>query len=136
MLETVATFREPWRAHIFRGRLEAEGVFALVVHENHVGMVWPYADALGGIKVQVLPGEFNIAREIEQRCRRGEYVKELEAEFGDLTDGCPNCASTDFKIYRPLVWIAALIVAYLWAGVIFPPPKARTCRACGTNWDY
>ena len=44
-------------AHIFRLRLEAEGIFAVVAHEHHVWANWPYAMALGGVKVQVPPSE-------------------------------------------------------------------------------
>jgi len=86
VLVTVATFAEPWKAHILRGRLEAEGIFAVVIHENHVGMMWPYAMALGEIKVQVIHDELPLAHDVERRCRAGEYRQELLELFGDLDD--------------------------------------------------
>ncbi len=53
MLTTVAAFREPWEAHMFCGRLMAEGIAAFVAHECHIGNAWHYSVALGGVKVQV-----------------------------------------------------------------------------------
>lgn len=48
MLITVAHFTDPWEAHLFHGRLDAEGLSAVIVDEHHVWNNWPYALALGG----------------------------------------------------------------------------------------
>ena len=40
MLTTVAAFREPWEAHMFCSRLEAEGVPAFIAHEYHIWNAW------------------------------------------------------------------------------------------------
>ena len=53
MLTTVASFREPWEAHMFRSRLAAEGVPAVLIHEYHIGNAWHYSTALGSVRVQV-----------------------------------------------------------------------------------
>ncbi|HEX2114187.1 MAG TPA: hypothetical protein VHM01_07255 [Alphaproteobacteria bacterium] len=58
VLVTAETFTEPWEAHLFCTRLQAEGLFAVVAHEHHVGMYWPYALALGGVKLQVLRSDY------------------------------------------------------------------------------
>ena len=98
MLVTVASFTEPWEAHLFRLRLESEGIPAVVAHEQHVWAMWPYAMALGGAKVQVPPDEAEKAREVERRCRAGDYRAELEVEMGPL-DGvqCQIAARRDLR---------------------------------------
>jgi hypothetical protein len=54
VLITIAKFREPQEAHMLPHRLWAEGIFAVVSHQYHVGNNWVYSTALGGVKVQVL----------------------------------------------------------------------------------
>jgi hypothetical protein len=136
VLATVATFREPWRAHILRGRLEAEGLLALVIHENHISVNWPWASALGEIKVQVLNDDLPAAQNIQRRCQDGQYQKELEALFGELEElRCPSCRSTSIESRSSAGWVAGLIVSYLTTGVIFPLPKsAHKCVACSRTW--
>jgi hypothetical protein len=64
MLATIAYCDKPWLAHIVRGRLEAEGLLALVSHEHHLGMNRALATALGGAKVQAPYCEQDAALEI------------------------------------------------------------------------
>lgn len=136
MLVTVANFTEPWEAHMFRLRLEAEGVPAVVNHENHVGNYWPYALALGGAKVQVHQRDCDAARMIERRCIAGEFHRDLSEEFGDVDDNsCPRCGSAVFTT-RP-TWPQAfmLISSVIAAGIIFPLRNAIFhCKACGKAW--
>ena len=136
MLTTVASFAEPWNAHILRGRLEAEGLFAVVVHEHHVGLNWPWALALSGAKVQVLDDEREAALDIARRGLAGDYRRELEPVFGPLDDPCcPHCRSDRFTSRRPVSMLAMLAVLYLYFGVIFPlRASVHRCRVCGTRW--
>jgi hypothetical protein len=136
MLVTVANFTEAWEAHMFRLRLEAEGIPAVVSHEHHVGIYWPYALALGGAKVQVFHRDRDLARSVERRCRDGEFHNELLDVFGDVDDDrCPRCASVSFNV-RP-TWPQAfmLISSAIAAGIIFPLRKVIfRCEACGMTW--
>ena len=84
MLTTVAVFGTPWEAQLLRLRLEAEDVPAFVQYENHVGMNWLAALALGGVRLQVLDEHVAEALSIKQRCRAGEFQAELLEMFGDL----------------------------------------------------
>jgi hypothetical protein len=136
MLVTVANFTEAWEAHMFRLRLEAEGIPAVVHHDCHVGIYWPYALALGGAKVQVFDVDRNSARLVERRCLAGDFYSELSQELGDLDDDkCPRCGSLAFTA-RP-TWPQALMLisAVIAAGIIFPLRKAYfRCEACGADW--
>jgi predicted RNA-binding Zn-ribbon protein involved in translation (DUF1610 family) len=136
MLTTVASFTEPWEAHLFRLRLEAEGIPATVAHEHHVWAMWPYGLALGGVKVQVPQSESANARAVEQRCRAGAYQAELETEQGPFdVASCPQCGSARVTSRRPILPIILLIAACLYAEVIFPlRASAHRCTDCGWKW--
>jgi hypothetical protein len=135
-LVTIASFTEPWEAHIFRLRLQAEGVPAFVAHEHHVWQNWPYALALGGVKVQVPRSATEKASDVERRCRAGQYRAELAAELGDLDDArCPDCGSNRIESRRFWFAILLLLLSYAIAQVIFPlGRRVHRCAACGTGW--
>ncbi len=98
MLVTVARFRDPWEAAMFRGRLEAEDIPAFVIHQHHVGMIWSWSRALHGVKVQVLRDDAAEAGKVMARCLSGAYSAELLELFGYLGEPqCPNCGSIACK---------------------------------------
>ena len=133
-LTTIARFREPWEAHIFCGRLRFEGIPAMVAHECHVSVNWPWSTALGGVKVQVPRSWVREARLIEARCKAGEYKAELGAELGDLDDlKCPSCGSSQFWKRRTLPQ-ALFALASLFFAVTPPWSWLYHCEACGTKW--
>jgi len=135
MLVTVESFSEPWEAHLCRARLQAEGIRAVIAHEHHVSVDWPYATALGGVKVQVPADDIEAAAEVMRLCRAGTYRDELDAAVGAPDPPhCPRCTSTSFGPVRPPSWIAALLGSFLWLGVIFPVPKRLRCVECGATW--
>jgi hypothetical protein len=132
VLVTVSAFREPYEAHLFRGRLEAEGIFALVLHEYWIGNEWPMSVAFGGVKVQVLQGQYEAAREIERACCRGEYRGFLREELGDLDDAvCPHCGGTEYRQRRPIIRAALAIMVSLTLGSVVPPTGwILRCKGC------
>src|SRR5262245_21514175 len=73
-LVTAARFAEVWEAHIFRARLEAEGIFATVADEHLVTANWFLSGAVGGVRVQVREKDLAAAREVEAAMRRGDYA--------------------------------------------------------------
>jgi hypothetical protein len=103
MLATIAAFRDPWEAHMFRLRLEAEDVPAVVAYEFHIGNNWLWSTALGGVRVQV-PNDFaEAAFDVKSLCRTGKYRADLIEEFGDIDDPhCPHCGSQNYWKRRPL----------------------------------
>ena len=136
MLTTVAAFREPWEAHMFCSRLEAEGVPAFIAHEYHIWNAWHFSICLGGVKVQVPSEMAGDARSIEERCRNGEFVAQLEHDFGDLEElRCPNCGSNERWKRRPIVRAVISIAVSLWSGMVFPPLGwVYFCEECGTKF--
>jgi len=136
MLITVAGFRDPWEAHLFRGRLEAEGVNATIAHEMHVSNNWPLSLALGGVKVQVPYDEIETARMIERACLQGEFEKVLRAELGDLDDTvCPHCGVRDYRKRRPLPRAVMAMAASIATESVFPPVGwIYRCESCGKEY--
>jgi hypothetical protein len=136
MLVTVSSFREPYEAHLFRGRLQAEGILAFVASEMHVANKWYLAHALGGVRVQVSSDEIELAREVEQACRDGVFHRLLREEIGDLDDPeCPRCGGTEFRKRRPFPRAALAIAASLTFAVVIPPAGwILSCEACGRSF--
>lgn len=135
-LETIAVFTHPWEAHIARGRLEAEGIDAYVIHENHIWAAWVLSNALGGVKLQVATEDVPRAREVLAAHLHGDYEQELQAqEETDTTDVCPDCGARDFdsRFSWQLLLLIVVTLGLFW--VIFPARRdLRVCRVCGRRW--
>ena len=121
---------------MFRSRLQAEGILAVVVHEYHVGNAWHYSTALGGAKVQVVDETQAVeAKSIGQHCENGEFLSLLESEFGNTDDTCPNCGSNDYSIRRSIPRLILAVILIFPAGLIVPPKGwICFCNRCGTKF--
>jgi len=133
MLRTVARFREPYEAHLARGKLEAEGIPAVVVDEHLVQINWMYSQAIGGVKLQVPEEVFERAREILGK----DYEKELgeieEAQFEPSPEEvCPNCRSSSTAARRYSLW--SLLPSFIFLVPIFFRKRGRVCNSCGATW--
>ncbi|HKD23913.1 MAG TPA: hypothetical protein VKB71_17975 [Rhizomicrobium sp.] len=135
LLVTVGLFRDPWHAHLFRMRLEAEGIPAFVTFQFHIGNNWLWSTALGGTRVQVWRRVAQDAIEVLDRVRSGEFHAELVELFGDIDDPrCPHCGSTHYRKRRPF-WAIALTIMSL---PIAPVPAwdwIYICRDCGREFE-
>jgi hypothetical protein len=60
---TVASFQDPVEAQIVCALLQSEGLSATVADLNLVTANWPWALAVGGVKVQVPHEEFEQAKQ-------------------------------------------------------------------------
>jgi hypothetical protein len=135
MAETVASFRDPWEAHMLRARLAAEGIPATVAFEYHIGNNWLWSYGLGCTKVQVPNSRLDEALKIESDSRAGILLEELRAALGDIDDvKCPNCGSMLFMKRRPIPSILLTFVSLLVVGI----PAfgwVYSCKTCGTKWQ-
>ena len=137
MLTTVASFTEPWEAHLFAGRLKAEGLMPSIVHEQHIWNNWPIATALRGVKVQVPQEQADAANAIFQASREGTYADLISEEFGPEPDSlkCPVCGSREVRT-RHSPSAILLSFASFFVGTPMPAPqKGRRCKACCAKWD-
>jgi len=82
-------FTDVMQAEIVRGRLEAEGIPAILGNRHLVAADWMYSQALGGVRILV-PREFiSDAREIIADIDSGQFL-DASAELG-LEDACAVC---------------------------------------------
>lgn len=103
------------QADIVRGRLEAEGVPAILGNRHLVSADWMYAQAVGGVRILV-PREFvSEAREIIADIDSGQFL-DADAELKN-EDSCPDCGA---KLARKTSgsWKFALFSLHL----LFPIP--------------
>ena len=61
---TIATFDDIFNANLALGRLQADGVDAMLADQNLVQTDWLYSIAVGGIKLQVDEQDADSARAI------------------------------------------------------------------------
>lgn len=132
-MKTVASFREPYQAHLAKGRLEAEGIPAFVSDEYVVQMDWTHSEAVGGVKVKVLDECLGQAREI-LAADYGEDLLAIEGarfnpEFGEI---CPRCGSSSISAVRHSFW--SFIPSLLFLVPFFFRRKKWVCKSCGSSW--
>ncbi|HEY3488422.1 MAG TPA: hypothetical protein VGL10_10185 [Gammaproteobacteria bacterium] len=121
-----------------KGKLEAEGVPAFIVHEHHIWAVWMYSQALGGVKVQVAEEYVPKAITILDSLIRGEYEREIEDEYPNTTGYiCPKCKSNNFKSKTGTGLLILAILTFGLLSIIFPPGRnLHTCLQCRHQWKY
>ncbi len=136
MLTTIKTFRDPWEAHMFRMRLEADQIPAFVLNDQHVWANWPISTALGGVRVQVPDFFVEPAEAVLARCADGVCQAELAQMFGDIEELiCPRCGARDIRRRSSPGEICFGISVWLFFGVAVKVEAKRcTCRVCGQRW--
>ena len=115
----------PIEAQVLLGRLQAEGIDAHLVGQNHA-LANPFlVNALGGVRLFVREGQQQLALEIMAATDQGEYVlgEELQAdETQGVSDGSPSKegAQIDDPGARKLfVLVVLLVLAILLVAATF-----------------
>jgi hypothetical protein len=127
---TVASFWQSAEAHIARLKLESEQIDCLILDEILVAMDWLFANAVGGIKLQVREKDFAKA---SQLLHRNHETKKSSEPLYDGQACCPRCGSAEIyprRFSRRLAFVAILLLGaplpFLRRGVV--------CSACGFDW--
>lgn len=123
VLVTVATFPEAMEAHIYRNRLESEGIPCVLADEHIVSNQPWHSIAYGGIKLRVRQQDLEQASAIIDEIRG---IPHLEA------NRCPVCHSDKIKVERNGKMVKRVLT--LLFGV---PGQAQkcTCLTCGHEWQ-
>lgn len=137
MLIPFRTFRDPWEAHLFRTRLEAEGIPAFVFFDQHISNNWPLSVALGGVQVRIPAEMTDEAEAVVERCVEGKYLAELEDVFGPLERTCcPQCGSTDIRRRPSLQQIGfGLGLTLCFSAPMRMELTRLSCKKCGATWQ-
>jgi hypothetical protein len=139
---TVASFSHPIEAHLACNRLEEAGITAKLADEHLVSTDWLYAQAVGGVRVQVDEIDATRAKKLLRELPEDEEIDwgevnpawaEDEREEAGPGVGCPACRCADIS-YEPfsrrLVFLSILLLG------IPLPLMSRTwrCDRCGHEW--
>lgn len=141
---TVATFWQSTEAHLARIKLESEDIDCVIVDEFLIATDWLYANAIGGIKVQVPVARLAEARAALERPTHDDVPeKQVGTEDDASPDGgvsyasaipeCPACGSANTHRLRWSRRSAFLSLMLLG----FPLPflsRKRECHECGQEW--
>jgi hypothetical protein len=125
---TVATFWTAPDAHIARLRIESQDIPCLIADENIVSTQWLWANAVGGIKLQVPAEDAAAARQLLKEVAPGVLSDEP-----DSTVYCPRCDSRDVTVERFSRRLAFLTILLLGAPLPFIVRRSQ-CQSCGHSW--
>jgi len=130
VLVTVATFPEAIEAHIYRNRLEVEGIPSVIADENVVTNQPWHSIAYGGVKLRVRAQDQEKARALIHEIQHGQ-----ESELPDIVPSvCPVCQSGNIKQKKTSgTW--ELIKAILFFSSMRQNVKL-TCKNCGYRWRF
>lgn len=123
VMVTVATFPEAIEAHIFRNRLEAEGIPSVLADENIVSNQPWHSIAYGGIKLRV--------RQQDQE-RAAEIIAAIRGEKNMAVLRCPHCQSDKIDLKRNGNVLKRVL------NLLFPisgQEETHTCLSCGHEWQ-
>ena len=133
-LTTATTYQTPAEAHLAKSLLESEGIQAFIADEHLISMNMWYSLAAGGVKLQVLEEELEIAQEI---LGASAEIKQAESTPGDW-GSCPQCGSEKISFAEQknrrekLLWgLLSLPIAMI---PFFPAKKWFKCGSCQHRW--
>jgi hypothetical protein len=123
-MKTITTVMSLIEADALCATLEANGIRSFVPDQGAVSANPLYANAIGGIRVQVADADEPLAQEILRNERPGS----LRGMFT-----CPKCESDSVKyerVSRRLAFLSLLLIGIplLWA------KRQCTCTQCGHKW--
>jgi hypothetical protein len=128
VLETVASFQDPTEAQIVCALFESAGIDASVADLHLVVANWPWAQALGGVRVQVPREDFDEARRLLAAYRAGELDPEDEAPPSET---CGACGSEEIDTVVPGQQKVLALAVFALSGAPISTRTQRVCKRCG-----
>jgi hypothetical protein len=143
---TVATFWSAPEAHVARLKLESRDIECYLLDENLISTDWLFANAAGGIKLQVRRSDAPAAAATLIAPAIGRPFEHVEHEiapaFATLT--CPCCGSADVyreSVWRTTGWVLTAAVVMSFGFLLLPAlpwllrkPRPWTCLDCGEEF--
>ena len=124
---TIACYDLPYEAYIARARLEAEGIQTFIADEHTINMQWLYANALGGVKLQVKVRDANWASEILAT----DFSSDVEEQEGEDVLQCPYCGAG--RLLPEVIGKRRAFLVFLGLDFpLYPVRRALKCQDCGT----
>ncbi|MCD6505074.1 DUF2007 domain-containing protein [Candidatus Poribacteria bacterium] len=131
---TVATFDNPFKAHLAKSRLESSGIECFLSDEFIVTVNWLYSNAVGGVKLQVRESDLERASEILSMGPSDVEVSDWEElDEGPMRPRCPRCNSANVHYER--YSRRFMYLSWLFLGIPFLLLKRKwRCDECGYRW--
>lgn len=132
-LVTVATFRDPVDAQVYKAMLEGAGIPAFVTDEHLVSTQWLYSTAVGGVKLQVDAEHLDAARDFLGTNAEGALagVEECSQPAVD-GDTCPACGSESVRASQ--IFRSSLALSLIANLPLFAWRSRWVCEICGHSW--
>ncbi len=134
------TFDNYVTAHIVKSRLEAEGIFCTLRDEHTIVMQWTWANALGGIKLEVPSDQQEKAEEIlmqiEEDVNEEQSTTGFEEDIDQLDPNnriCIHCGSKNTRSVEYNKRAAALSWILLGIPLLLKTDKWH-CFHCGSKF--
>lgn len=104
----IASFSHTYEAHLYKSRLESEGIACSLDNENLVAANWLYSNAVGGVQVKVQEKDYDKAREILKEIG---YVDDEKKEKEKRTATIDPAQLKQFLIFFGIMaFIAAIVI--------------------------
>lgn len=149
---TVARYDTALEAHLAAGRLQTEGIDAVIADEHYVTINWMMAGALGGVKIRVPAEQAEAAAAVLAQLQAGEFALSAVSDTGDSPaieplsahtpnapapapdPHCPRCDGIA-QPHRGWRWrLSMLLVHAFTLPVPFKEKQAWRCAECGKRW--
>lgn len=132
MLLTVKVFQNSVDAHLFKSRLESEGIDCYLFDENINSMDMIYGVAVGGIKVKVNASD-------TERVKIFLQYLENEKRAKNIFIKCPVCESTEhYKNFTSIKgwksFFAILLGFFTFSYPIYQKTVYK-CKECDTEFE-
>ena len=130
-LVTIRKFRDLPEALLAKGSLDSAGIECFLADDNMIRLDWFISNLLGGIKLQVQPGDVEAAEEVlNQPIPEGFDVDGI-GEYEQPR--CPKCHSLDIG-FQELNKLMSYGSAYV--GVPIPiERRGWRCHSCHHEWE-
>jgi hypothetical protein len=129
---TLWRYRDLPEALVAKSKLDSEDLWCSLADENIIRLNWFLSNAVGGVRLQVVSDDAQVATEILAEQIPVSFSAEETGEEYHQPE-CPHCHSRDVtfepmykKIALPLLWGLGLPV---WI-----PKKSWKCEDCEHEW--
>jgi hypothetical protein len=130
-LVTVRRYRDTSEAIVARTVLESAGIFCFLRDENLVRMDWQISNFIGGLSLQVRPGDVEEAGELLSQPVPESIAFNGQAEFAQ--PHCPRCGSIDVT-FEGRNRSAAIATTFMFGLPLPLGGESWRCGTCGCRW--
>lgn len=132
-LVTLWRYRDLPEALVARAKLDSQLIWCVLADDNIVRLKWFWSNSVGGIRLQVVDEDAQLAFEVlSEEIPESFTAEEIGEEYRQPE--CPRCHSRDVSL-EPLQRGIALAVLWFINLPLWIPKKSWKCEDCGCQWE-